>query len=240
MTMRASLIGLGWVSAGGMGPAGAAPGFAVGEVLPEIARKDLFAEADRRFGRLDAFSRLGLAGVTFALRDAGLETWSEKRPLGVIAASRFGCLSTDSDYFDTVIPEGGKLASPNLFAYTLPNSFLGEVALRFGLTGSSFIVSGDRPGCLAPLRLALEALCAGEETTVVAGALDLPAPPGLAAPAGDFCGAVHAVLTLREGACYGQIALDRNDRPCFDGTVLTGWPQLVELCRAKVPTRCHR
>lgn len=237
MTMRASLIGFSWVSAGGMGPAGAAPGFAPTGPLPEIARKDLFAEADRRFGRLDAFSRLGLAGVTFALRDAGLEAWSEKRPVGVVAASRFGCLPTDCDYFDTVIPEGGKMASPNLFAYTLPNSFLGEVALRFGLTGSSFLVSGDRPGCLSPLRLALESLSAGEESTVVAGVLDLPAPTGFAVTPGDFCGAVFAVLTSREVDCYGQVFLDRNELPRLNGAVITGWSQLVELCQAKVPTR---
>lgn len=235
MKLRAALTGLGWVSAGGMGPAGSAPGFADGGPLPEIGRKDLFAEADRRFGRLDAFSRLGLAAVTFALRDAALEEWHAKRRIGVIAASRCGCLATDSDYFDTVVPAGGKMASPNLFAYTLSNSFLGEVALRFGLTGTSFIVSGDRPGCLSPLRLALESLESGEETTIVAGVLDLPAPAGFALPDGDFPGAICAVLTRQDDNGYGYLSLDEDERPRFDGQLVTSWQALVEQCRLKLP-----
>ena len=36
----------------------------------------------------------------------------------------------------------GRLSSPNLFAYTLPNSFAGEAALRFGLTGPTLVVNG--------------------------------------------------------------------------------------------------
>lgn len=232
MRRAANIIGLGWVSPGGSGPAGAAPGFATTGPLPEIARRDLFVEPDRRFGRLDAFSRLGLAAVTFALRDAGLEAWQEKRPIGVIAATRFGCLATDVDYFDTVIPELGKLASPNLFAYTLPNSFLGEVALRFGLTGTSFIVSGDAPGCLSPLPLALESLALGEEELVLAGCCDLPVPDDIALAATEPVGALFAVLTRQAGNGYGTLLQDENGALHFAGAPLGAWQDLAtHACR---------
>lgn len=231
--MNASLLGLGWVSSGGCGPAGSASGFALsaGE-LPELSRADVFADPYRRFGRLDRFSRLGLAAVAFALRDAGLEEWQEKRPLGVIAGTRFGCLATDIDYFDTVLPEEGRLASPNLFAYTLPNCFLGEAALRFGLTGTSFIVSGGQGSVLAPLRLALQSLAWGEEETVVAGICDLPAPPGFAGLQQAPAGAIFAVLTRTAAVGYGELSLTAPQGLTLAGRPVADWSALVAAVQA--------
>jgi len=172
--MRAYILGIGWVDADG-------PGRGRGDrscklrsgPLPRIERSDIFATPDRRFGRLDDFSRLGLAAIALALQDAGLESWEEKRPWGIVAASRYGCLATDRDYFDTVIPDGGALASPNLFAYTLSNCFTGEAAIRFGLTGPSYVVNEPGPCGFESLRLALEHLADGDAPLVVAGMSDL-------------------------------------------------------------------
>jgi len=143
----ARITGIGWVFPGGMDSGKS--GFEkmgrkfsekIGQ-LPLIKRKEVFTKPYKHFGRMDSFSRLGLAAIAFALKDAGLEEWTEKRNIGVIVSSVYGCLNTDIDYFRTVIPEKGALASPNLFAYTLPNSFLGEAAILFGMTGETFVVS---------------------------------------------------------------------------------------------------
>lgn len=226
--MKATILGLGWVTAGGWGPAGAASGFALAQgELPELARRDVFADPFQRYGRLDRFSRLGLAAIAFALRDAGLEAWQQKRPVGVIAATRYGCLATDTDYFDTVLPAGGSMASPNLFAYTLPNCFLGEAAIRFGLTGTSFIVSGDTPARLGALRLALESLALGEEETVLAGCCDLAPPPGLAAAADVPPGAVFAVLSRAAGSGYGEVAIAGDGVFRLNGESIFDWSALV-------------
>ena len=61
-----------------------------------------------------------------------------------------------------MIPEGGALASPNLFAYTLSNCFTGEAAIRFGLTGPSYVVGEPGPQGFTSLSLALESLADGE------------------------------------------------------------------------------
>ncbi len=73
--VRVFVTGIGWAGAAGMGTGRGATAFALpaGE-LPPISRRDVFPEPDSRFGRLDAFSRLALAGVALALRDAGIET----------------------------------------------------------------------------------------------------------------------------------------------------------------------
>ena len=101
--------------------------------IPPVAREDVFPEPNLRFGRLPQYSRVGLAAVAFALRDAGMEQWKTKRFAGLVASTRAGCLATDIEYYNTVLPEGGGLPSPNLFSCTLPTCFLGEAAIQFGL-----------------------------------------------------------------------------------------------------------
>ena len=203
--MTAQLIGLGWVTAGGLGGGRQQSPFALNPgKLPRLTRKAVFAAPDQRFGRLDDFSKLGLAGIVFALRDAGLETWSGKRPVGLVAATEYGCLQTDAAYFATVLPEHGRLTSPNLFAYTLSSCFLGEAAIRFGLTGPSFVLHDAAPAGLAAFQVALQLLAWGEAATVVAGVCNLPGP----FPALDAAGAV-----------------------CHSGRPLAGVAELVGHCR---------
>lgn len=237
--MKARVSGIGWVTADGMGCGRNGGDLAAsgGEPL-RIARRDVFAEPERRFGRMDEFSRLGLAAITFALRDAGLEQWQEKRPVGLVAQSTLGCLATDVDYFDTVMPQKGALASPHLFAYTLPNTFLGEAAIRFGLTGTQFIVSAAAGDPLAGVRMALESLAWNEEERMVAGICDIPAPiRGKHLSDGPF-GAVFLVVekTAREGILpYGTISLEQ-DRMVFAGKRVDSIPGLVRDCMGRLET----
>ena len=144
--------------------------------LPEITRKAVFEEPYQRFGRMDRFSRLGLGAIAFALKDADLETWTRKRNISIIASTVHGCLGTDVSYFDTVIPQEGRLASPNLFAYTLPNSFLGEAAIHFGLTGNCYIINSPSASKLQSLRMAMINLDSGESEKVLSGVCDLESP----------------------------------------------------------------
>ena len=104
--------------------------------LPEIYPSDLFKKPYPNFRRMDKYSRLKLTAIAFALLDAGLSEWTRERNIGMIASTFYGCLGTDVDYYKTVIPDRGAHASPALFSYTMANSYLGEAAIRFGLTES--------------------------------------------------------------------------------------------------------
>ena len=79
---------------------------------------------------MDEYSKLGMGAIAYALKDAMLDEWEEKRAIGIIASTVYGCLGTDFDYYNTVIPQDGLFASPNLFTYTLPNCFLGDAAME--------------------------------------------------------------------------------------------------------------
>jgi 3-oxoacyl-[acyl-carrier-protein] synthase II len=180
------VTGIGWAGAAGMGTGRGSTPFALppGD-LPPISRREIFPDPDSRFGRLDAFSRLALAGVALALRDAGIEKWTEPRAAAIAASTIYGCTGTDLDYLAT-LGEAPGLASPQLFAYTLPNVFLGEAAIRFGLIGPTLIVSDEEGTGAAALDAALDSIAAGGDTAL-AGICDLarPArlPPGHADPA---------------------------------------------------------
>ena len=139
--MTGSVVaGIGWVTSRGPGLGREAREFSMTSgPIPPLAREDVFPEPNLRFGRLPQYSRVGLAAVAFALRDAGMEHWETKRSAGIVASTRTGCLATDIEYYDTVLPEGGGLPSPILFSCTLPTCFLGEAAIQFGLTGPTAV-----------------------------------------------------------------------------------------------------
>ncbi|MBN2644659.1 MAG: hypothetical protein JXR59_04200 [Desulfuromonadaceae bacterium] len=229
MKTMAALLGGGWVCSSGFGTLSqAVPAFTVG-ALPQIQRQDLFAAPDRRFGRMDPFSRLGLTGITLALKDAALDQDVKevgKRRIALVAETCGGCLETDRDYFATVVPEQGALASPQLFAYTLSNTFLGEVALRFGLTGRAEVLNSTGGNGLCALRHALEWLLTGEETIVVAGLCDVTDWGALAAP-----GALFLVLTNAEAGDERAGLCLENDALKWGGHPLASVNDLLRLLR---------
>ena len=230
--MKGWINGIGWVTPAGLGQGRQSQlqPLQPGE-LPIPTRKDVFAQIDRRFGRLDDFSRVGLAAVCFCLRDAGAEDWQQKRPLGIIAASRYGCLQTDLAYLQTLLPQQGKLASPNLFAYTLPNCFLGEAALRFGLTGNSLIINRADPTRLAALKMGIEELAFSEQCGMLVGIVDLPPPAELAA-ADDLPGSLFLLLENSPRGTsggYGELELC-GDELSFNGELVVDLPQLLAAC----------
>jgi len=178
--MRFMVTGGGWVAAGGFGKAGdgPVPPFTNDPPAPPPAR-DLFDPALPRYGRFDAYTKLGCAAVALALADAGLSACGEKRPIGIVNASRADCFDTDLAYHQTTLEQGGALASPNLFSYTQPGIVLGECAVHFGLAGPTICV-GQEPQTglgIAALDTALRFLAAGKAEAMLAGWIEAP-PPG--------------------------------------------------------------
>ncbi|MDY0190913.1 MAG: beta-ketoacyl synthase N-terminal-like domain-containing protein [Desulfuromonas sp.] len=219
--LSADICGFGWVSVDGLGAGLSATNscpfgeFRRGE-LPPVQRKDVLSRPDRSFGRMDQFSRLGLAGIALALRDAGLETWQDKRNIGVLAATVTGCMYTDVDYFKTVLEGQGLFASPQLFAYTLPNTFLGEAALRFGLTGNCQVlnsgINGDESHALAVVRTAMESIAWGENEKVIVGYCDLGDQGALHAPGALFMVLQPSTVAQADSVAALKLAVDEQGR----------------------------
>ncbi len=171
------ITGISWITAGGTGAGkGNAPFDIKKGALPHITGEGFPANPGFRKGRLDRFSLLGLQTITNALSDAGLCEWDTKRDIGIVASTVYGCLVTDLDYYETIIPENGNLPDPNLFTHTLSNIFLGYAAILFGLTGPNYILYERSGTGLSAIRSTMECILSGECDTMLAGICDVEPP----------------------------------------------------------------
>jgi 3-oxoacyl-[acyl-carrier-protein] synthase II len=167
-----------------------------------------------------------------SLRDAGLEQWQNKRNIGVLAATVSGCMYTDVDYFKTVLDGQGVFASPQLFAYTLPNTFLGEAALRFGLTGNCQVLNSalncNESHALAVVRTAMESIAWGENEKVIVGYCDLGDQGALHAPGALFMVLQPRAVTSTSTVSPLELALDEQGILICNGTTIFSLQDLIK------------
>ncbi len=105
------------------------------------------ARLGSRFGRLDLLSQLAV----LAVESLGID-FSTMPPdrVGICIAVRAGSLSTDVEYWKGRDAVGGP--SPMLFAYTLPSSAIGEIAIRYRITGPNLCFVGNEALALTEAR----------------------------------------------------------------------------------------
>jgi 3-oxoacyl-[acyl-carrier-protein] synthase II len=191
--MRFTVNGIGWVTPSGIGSGRPGETLQLGSGRLPALKSSQFLEAPHpRFGRFDSYAKAGFGAIALALRSTRLDHWTQKRAIGLVVGTRLGCLEADEAYFRTAAPQGGTLASPNLFAYTLPSTMLGEASIQFGLTGASFVVD-DSQGHLAGIQAALDLMRWGLCEIVVGGWCDVNSEVLIASEKGP-CGAVFFVL----------------------------------------------
>ena len=231
-----NITGIGWVTAAGMGRGREHQTFSMPRgQLPEINPADMFKKPYPNFRRMDEYSRLGLTATALALIDAGLSEWTRLRDIGIIASTFYGCLGTDVDYYKTVIPDRGAQASPALFSYTLANGFLGEAAIRFGLTGINYVVTEQRPTGLAGLQTALDHISLGVIDKILGGVCDVGCPQIFGELGKVPPGAVFFMLektATMEHSSYGKLQLNRTGALLLDGSEIQDLSDLVQGCIA--------
>jgi len=232
--MDVEITGIGWVTAAGMGRGREHQRFAMPRgQLPEINPADMFKKPYPNFRRMDEYSRLGLTATALALMDAGLSEWSRQRDIGIIASTFYGCLGTDVDYYKTVIPDRGAHARPALFSYTLANSFLGEAAIRFGLTGINYVITEQHPTGLAGLQTALDHITRGGIEKILGGVCDVGCPQIFGEPGKVSPGAVFFMLEkspAKERSSYGKLQLNSTGDILLDGSEIKDLSGIVQKC----------
>ena len=158
-----------WITASGIGCINGGNEFSMPEgVLPKLRRELLSSKPEERWGRLDYYNKAGLIAASLALKDAGLDSHISAST-AVIASTVSGSVDVDHAYFRSVVPQGGLLASPNLFAYTLPNCMLGEISIRYGLTGPTMVVSQTMPDMMSGILGGAKFISYGLCKEVIAG-----------------------------------------------------------------------
>lgn len=140
--MKIVLTGRGYVTAGGYGKGRPGDVLDLTSGAPQIPpASEIFETPLARYGRFDAYTKMGCAALALALADAGKVQADSTRPIGIVSSSYSECLETDTLFQETAEAQGGMLASPNLFSYTLPGIVQGECAAHFLLSGPSICVT---------------------------------------------------------------------------------------------------
>ena len=232
--MIINITGIGWVTAGNMGRGKDHDHFALSDgSLPVIEQGELFERPYPSFRRMDEYSKLGIAAIAFALKDADLDQWTHKRNIGIIVSTEYGCLGVDMDFYGTVLREEGIGASPALFAYTLPNSFLGDAAILFGLTGKSFVINPSLPLGLAGLKLAFDSLLLGECDQILCGANNLKPPSPFDRHSKAAPGALFFVVEKAgRTSAYGKLSFNKKGVVEFEGKEVQDLSEIVRHCLA--------
>src|SRR6184192_2205372 len=108
-------------------------------ILTSLVTADELASArlGPRFGRLDLCSQLAVVAVEKL--GVNFDLFARDR-IAICLAAEQGSLATDSEYWKGRDAIGGP--SPSLFAYTLPSSALGEIAIRHRITGLNLCFFG--------------------------------------------------------------------------------------------------
>lgn len=227
--MNIHVTGIGGVTATGMGPMKALGAFQMThDPLPDLPLKDLGPTARR----MDTFTRLALIAIGHCLDDAGPGESESPRTIGIAAATEYACLATDSDFFDTVLESGGAGASPGLFSYTLPSSFLGEAAILYRLTGPTFVVGEGNLRGIGCLEMCLESILLGETGGMLCGIVNPPRPDTVSDTRTLPNGALFLALQRQSASAssYGAIGFDDQGRVRFRGIRIDDISEIVQRC----------
>lgn len=154
--MKPSILGIGSVSALGCGIDTLRDGLLCNKA-PVIVNKELKTSGgvktlpvysaavnglDRfiprsKLRRIDRFLQMGLLSSCLAIEDSGidLDRIEDKSRVGIVFGTGYGPLQTSFSFFDTLIDDGDKCASPTLFSNSVHNSLVSYVSIALNMEG---------------------------------------------------------------------------------------------------------
>ena len=115
--------------------------------IDDVKWRDVSESTFKRFGQLDALSKAAMIATEMIGADR-FSSIGKEDIVGVSMGTREGCLGTDIDFRESTRERA--IANPRLFAYTLPSTVCGDLAIRYGLLGpNACFQGGSRSGWLA-------------------------------------------------------------------------------------------
>ena len=96
-----------------------------------------------KFHKMDNLSKLGIIAAESVLK--GSEFLQRNLPgnVSIIMANKASSLDTDRTYQNSISSKDHYLPSPATFVYTLPNIVIGEIAIKYKITGENAFFVGD-------------------------------------------------------------------------------------------------
>lgn len=115
--------------------------------IDTVKWRDVSDSPFKRFGQLDALSKASMIATEMIGQDQ-FPTAEHELTVGISLGTQEGCLGTDIDFRASALER--EIANPRLFAYTLPSTICGDIAIRYGLCGPNACFQyGPRSGSFA-------------------------------------------------------------------------------------------
>jgi len=92
-----------------------------------------------KFFKMDNLSKTGFLAAELLLRKSEIDTQVPKPDVAVVLMTRNASLDTDLNFQSTISDPEAYFPSPSIFVYTLPNIMLGEICIRFRITGEGIV-----------------------------------------------------------------------------------------------------
>jgi 3-oxoacyl-[acyl-carrier-protein] synthase II len=144
------------------------------EIASQVACEVKGFDAEAHFGRdakkLDLFCQYGVVAADEAVRDSGLDMGREDPDrCGVITGSGIGGLIEIENQFTQLRERGPRRVSPHFVPKLMINALSGQISIRHGLKGPSYITASACASSSHALGLAFQAIRDGMCDVVVTG-----------------------------------------------------------------------
>lgn len=95
-----------------------------------------------KFHKMDLQCKLGILCTEFALKDTGFMQENDLSKIAIVLTNAASSLETDRQHQNSINDKSNYFPSPAVFVYTLPNIVIGEMAIKYKVTGeNAFFVS---------------------------------------------------------------------------------------------------
>lgn len=97
-----------------------------------------------KFHKMDGLCKLGLIATEAALQNTNFLNQHVSETIGIILTNSSSSLDTDRHHQQSINDKDSYLPSPSVFVYTLPNIVIGELAIKYKITGeNAFFLSNS-------------------------------------------------------------------------------------------------
>ncbi|MGZ3930391.1 MAG: 3-oxoacyl-ACP synthase [Bacteroidia bacterium] len=122
-----------------------------------------------KFHKMDHLSKLGLIAAEYCLRDPGFLQRNDPAATAIVLSNHASSLDTDRAHQATISDPSRYLPSPAVFVYTLPNIVIGELAIKYKLTGENAFFVSDAFDAGLMTDYTLQLLSAGAAASALCG-----------------------------------------------------------------------
>jgi len=140
------------------------------QIACEIPDYDPEARFDRDARKIDLFSQYAILAADEAVRDSGIDfDKTDRGRCGVITGSGIGGLNGIEEQHRLMLERGARRVSPHFIPKIMINAMAGQISIRHGLRGGSYITASACASASHAIGLAFRAIRDGDLDVVVTG-----------------------------------------------------------------------